>query len=106
MKPHDDLHSLAQRARQGDLEARATLRHRLQPQVERMVRHALKEGETATHLGRSLLAAVRRLGEFPVNQPSQPARPAAAARGLVHYLVDRLWPGFTSPGRYPETVAG
>jgi hypothetical protein len=95
----NSLEALTQRVQEGDLQAKAQLKHLLEPSMARIVRRVLDKGSASTSLERKILAAAQRLAPMPAPaahaQRHQEQRLAPVARNLCQTVVNRLWPGGT-----------
>ena len=85
-----DLETLAARAGRGDLQAGATLRRQLEPQLERIVRCTLRSGRDTNPLARRVLAEARRLTHLP-QQPG-----FEAPEHVVSFVARRLCESVTT----------
>lgn len=103
MEPRD-LNQLTQRVREGDLQARAQLKHRLEPEMAHIVRRVLEKGEASTSLERKILAAARRLAPDPDAKVDE-RRSTPLARNLCQMIVSRLWPGGTEGALHATMVS-
>ncbi len=105
MQPqHNDLEVLARRVQEGDFEAKAQLKHEIEPSMARIVRRVLAKGHASSSLERKILAAARRLAPNSLPSDDDP-RTAPLAHNLCQLVVNRLWPGATEiSGAWQQTV--
>jgi hypothetical protein len=82
-KEHD-LNYLALQASNGDRDASATLRLRLEKQLACIVRNALRSGRDSNPLARRVLAEARRVAGFPRHPGNE------ASEYVVSQVVRRL----------------
>lgn len=94
---HDDLSTLEPLVRAGNDEAAKQLRTALVPQVERMVRRVLRNGERTSPLGRAVWAYAERC------EPTDRAAPQIA-RALCDQLIERMCPAAGATRLRSETV--
>jgi hypothetical protein len=85
-----DLENLALRAGRGDLQAGATLRRQLEPQLVRIVRCTLRSGRDTSPLAKRVLAEARRVADLPHQAGYD------APERVVSFVVRRLCESLTT----------
>jgi hypothetical protein len=99
-----DLEDLARRVQEGDREAKARMKQRLEPSMARIVARVLAKGTATTSLERKILVAAQRLAPPDALGPNT-ARTDPLARNLCQMVVNRLWPDRTEGSWQPTLTA-
>jgi hypothetical protein len=92
MQPSENLNTLAERVEQGDAQARARLRDRLEKQMARITRRTLRSAPGSSELDSKIRATAHRLD--PQGQ-AHPHLIQQVAANLCQTVVNRLWTGST-----------